>query len=439
MNQESGKRRARFKRGFEPPPLTPMEKTKVGQLRVKSPPRPLPSDDEIRERWVESNLRFLAQAEPDFWAQEIKRHLCYPSDFLGKLRLGKHRDSYAHILKACKLAVFPKAKTFDLDIEYPKDDGVPKVTINPHAHYEWDEIMLEAQGLIEMEPKPRIPTQSSILLDWVSIAGKNPPQTVPTELTKNWSMYDAKKAVSYAQRVEPRLVIVTSGLQFKIKLLAEVAGHLVLPAINKPLSIPMGKEFTKRDLEAFNTNVYSLILESAPNPSDDCLVLLRTRSKVELIQFLGGIPDAYRLDDFLCEAHLKGFALSWQLSCGAWIIWVTPDEGVSWDEAGAALDAYLRRKPSRELYGLSLDAAKLFDWLESLSPEEFEHRLSPVIEDHLKYDLGFDTEWEPENLHLLSELLCEEITEKTPFEARAYVWNHYNSEQTRIRFRSKKE
>ena len=55
--------------------------------------------------------------------------------------------------------------------------------------------------------------------------------------------------------------------------------------------------------------------------------------------------------------------------------------------------------------------------------QEFDLHLSPDIEDELKLGIGIDVEQiGKKNLRQLFDLLCQEITEKTEFEARAVPW-----------------
>src|ERR1700722_16330389 len=97
------KRRARFKKGVTSPPITQpvklswleeydkrqkeRERRREENLRTRGP---LPKPEIIREQFLESTLRHFASGNPAFWKDSNRRYLGNPSDFMGKLRLGKH-------------------------------------------------------------------------------------------------------------------------------------------------------------------------------------------------------------------------------------------------------------------------------------------------------------------------------------------------------------
>ena len=59
------------------------------------------SDQDIREHLNRALLRFTANVQPAFYTDHETKFLSYRSDFLGFLRLGKHKDEIGRILKVC--------------------------------------------------------------------------------------------------------------------------------------------------------------------------------------------------------------------------------------------------------------------------------------------------------------------------------------------------
>ena len=116
---------------------------------------------------------------------------------------------------------------------------------------------------------------------------------------------------------------------------------------------------------------------------------------------------------------------------------LAPQAGLNWGQAKEAIQDRFHGVPSAVRYGFSSDTARLWDWLMSLGTNEFERDLSPIVEHHVKNDIGLESGWIRENLHLHLQFLCEEITEKTDFSAGAYRWKESGSFVTRIRFRKK--
>ena len=128
------KRRARFKKGVTPPPLTlPVklswydeytqrrEQRKRRQEERLRNRKPLPEMDAIRAQFVESTQRYFALSDPNFWEDSKRRFFCYQSDFLGSLRLGQHPDSFDKIIGTCRKAQFPSFRYGKVEMVIPED------------------------------------------------------------------------------------------------------------------------------------------------------------------------------------------------------------------------------------------------------------------------------------------------------------------------------
>jgi len=93
--------------------------------------------------------------------------------------------------------------------------------------------------------------------------------------------------------------------------------------------------------------------------------------------------------------------------------------------------------PLRQKYGLSEHGAALLKWIVGLRPEDYLATLTPVVEDHLKLDIGIKTDWPEENIPAYLAMLVEEINEKTEFGLLLQPWRKHGDLETRIRVKKK--
>jgi len=403
--------------------------------------KPLQEPEQIQRRWVESNLHFIALAEPHFSEARLRRFFYYPSDFLGKLRCGQHRDSFGKILKICRAVEFPEAKTFFLRCEFGEGESVPEVYVEPKGGAEWADVINEARALLGRAPveKDRCSKNARTLLDWAARVPTGETAEMPTRSPKDWSNNDAECAVAQSREFDPRLYIEEDdeSYDWTIGVAPEPFDHLVSPVINEPLPIPADKEFGKAELDTFAARVHEIVLSRTNLSGSSSLVLLRTGLRADLVRCLGcGMSWDYHLLGFLNAVRLIGMHLRWDLrKCSpVWRIWVNPYGELNWSEVRALISQRLSEEPSERRYCLSPNAALLFDWLQSLDRAGFEYGLTPVVEDAWKNEIGIECSWEKENRSLLIELLCEEISEKTGRMARPRPWHHWGETKTRIQF-----
>jgi hypothetical protein len=122
------------------------------------------------------------------------------------------------------------------------------------------------------------------------------------------------------------------------------------------------------------------------------------------------------------------FAWDFSHATPHWTAGVQP--AVSWEAALVELAAELDRPTPEKEFGLTSAAAVLYDWL---LRQPLEWGLTPVLEDEIDdRRLMLECPWEDENQRLWFQILCEEISNKTPLRVRAVAWKCYHSEKTRI-------
>ena len=256
---------------------------------------------------------------------------------------------------------------------------------------------------------------------------------------KQWSFNDAERTVGQGQEIDPRLYLASKddSYSWTIGVAKAPFDHLLSPGMNEVLPIPSTDEFGKKELDTFVARVHEMVLSREDLAGHSSLVLLKTSLRADLIRCLGeGLPWDHKLCEFLDAVRLIGMHLRWDLDDHApvWRIWLNPYRDLDWAQVREMISKRLAEEPSEDKYGLCPDAAKLFDWLRSLDPADFEYGLTPVVEDAWQNEIGIESSWEEKNHSLLIELLCEEISQKTGRRARPRPWHHWGDIQTRIQF-----
>jgi hypothetical protein len=112
---------------------------------------------------------------------------------------------------------------------------------------------------------------------------------------------------------------------------------------------------------------------------------------------------------------------------------------LTWEQVKQSIKLRRLEKSPSEKYGLTKWASDLLLWLVSKDYEKFDLHLSPDVEKDLKLGVGIDIEQiGKKNLRQLFDLLCQEITERTEFEAKVVPWAEGFYDPTiRIFFRKK--
>jgi hypothetical protein len=128
------------------------------------------------------------------------------------------------------------------------------------------------------------------------------------------------------------------------------------------------------------------------------------------------------------------FRTGWDLGhrTGAWTVTVIPS--TTWEDTRRALRVELARPTTESIYAMSPQAAVLYDWVNSLPSGSLEVGLTPELKKEIQESrLLLDCPWSAENLRLYLELLCEEISGRTPMDLRVVDWLQSGSVLSRIR------
>jgi hypothetical protein len=113
-----------------------------------------------------------------------------------------------------------------------------------------------------------------------------------------------------------------------------------------------------------------------------------------------------------------------------WMVSLKPQ--ATWEATLSELAAELQRPTPEKQFGLTAAAAILYDWLQR--QQALEWGLTPIIENEIRGKrLLLDCPWANDNLGLWIEILCDEISMKTPLKACAVSWKEYHTDYIRIK------
>lgn len=190
--------------------------------------------------------------------------------------------------------------------------------------------------------------------------------------------------------------------------------------------------------------IQDLVLQS--DPKDEVFLLCRISTRKDLIACF---PDYTKTTLKAKEYHrilgpiprIPGTHLfySFERNQGPWWIGLTLGKGFDWAAVKAAVIDERSEKSLEEIYGLCKMASDVLAWLLSKNYTSFDLNLSPDVEKALKLEIGIDIEKVgKKNLWQLFNLLCQEISEKTEYEAKTVPWAEGYYEPTlRLFFRKK--
>jgi len=105
-----------------------------------------------------------------------------------------------------------------------------------------------------------------------------------------------------------------------------------------------------------------------------------------------------------------------------------------WTEVLPEIEAILAAPTLEESFGLSSEAASLLEWTRNLAPDKLLLGCTPVVEEAMRrHALPLGGDWPAHNLPALFEILCEEISERTPYRLKAVRWDEHGQRLTRLR------
>jgi len=171
-----------------------------------------------------------------------------------------------------------------------------------------------------------------------------------------------------------------------------------------------------------------LILDHAAN--EKILLVARIEKRCEMLSCFPssteGVLESWHYYRALSAMpRIKGTSMFYHFGhdLGPWYLGFTLASELSWEQVKQSIKLRRLEKSPSEKYGLTKMASDLLSWLLSKKYEDFALHLSPDLEDDLKLGVGIDIDQiGKKNLRQLFDRLCQEIIEKTEFEAKVVPW-----------------
>jgi hypothetical protein len=142
------------------------------------------------------------------------------------------------------------------------------------------------------------------------------------------------------------------------------------------------------------------------------------------VQLAGLLEGCVVHPDVKLRVNFGHHAYAWTVHC---------ESKRPWDEVLTEIERRLAERDVGEQYALGVEAASLLRWIRNQPTDKFLLGCTPVVEDAIRSrELRLGAEWPRENLPALVEVLCDEVTRKTPFTLKRVGWKSYSEEQSRI-------
>jgi len=310
-----------------------------------------------------------------------------------------------------------------------KDESIPKRIVSLKPGAEWSDVRAEAAAMLDISPASLLTPQAEGIYQWLT---KKP------NIGKSWSSQDLSKRFKPDPSKElfwrlrllrdHRMTIQGEGYwNFRVFVSESPAPELALSPLN-PVFPQITKKFAKTDLERLRDFFENLILDHEAEQS--ILLIARIEERCEVLscfpQSAEGVLESWHYYRALSAMpRIKGTSLFYHFGhdLGPWYLGFSLASELTWKQVKQSIKLRRLEKSPSEKYGLTKNASDLLSWLLGKDYEKFDLHLSPDVEDNLKLGIGVDVEKiGKKNLRQLFDLLCQEITEKTEFEARAVPW-----------------
>jgi hypothetical protein len=194
-------------------------------------------------------LRFTANVQPAFYTDHETKFLSYRSDFLGFLRLGKHKDEIGRILKVCVTGPPLEGRYFTAALTREKDESIPKPIVSLKPGAEWSDVRAEAAAVLNISPISLITPQAEEIYQWLIKKANIGKTWTSQELSKRFKP-ESSKDLFWKLRLlrDHRITIEGEGYwNFRVSVSESPAFEVTLSPLN-PVFPEVSKEFTKARL-----------------------------------------------------------------------------------------------------------------------------------------------------------------------------------------------
>ena len=117
--------------------------------------------------------------------------------------------------------------------------------------------------------------------------------------------------------------------------------------------------------------------------------------------------------------------------------WAAIVSSDSWENEVKSIQEFQQRPTPEQTFGLTSDAARLLEWIESRRAKEMLGAWTPVVEPAIDTDIGFTSDWPEENRPAFLQMLTDEINDKTPYHLTLQPWKEQGQMLTRIKVAKK--
>lgn len=440
--------------------------TKANQLTaapaVSSPGPPvinptLPQLKARTEEFIWEMIRDIRFAR--FWQADIKRVVDQQllRKYLGLAEDNEH--SLREIVQAAVQKVAGLAKTFDPVWDDDRDRyALGAITFRVKGGKDWRDLVEEAWKRSE-QPTPRSLTRPAYaLISWLKET-QFPAEWIK-ETTLSWKagLRGKKDVVSellreFQHKVGRNFQFESRGhkwnevLEFRIWMEGEFSldGPLPRPLPPACLNPVVDVDFdhsTKSDFDFWRDYIHRDLLKIHPL-GKDAVILIWIENTNELLRVFpkfsaGTFQPGNEIAEFWDQVSLHPeIVLEYDFDDDsfAWFLQVRPKK--SWDSTLRALDELQKEPTLQEKFGLSPEAAKLFEWIKGLRADQFDGQWTPIIEDAREKQIGIKCPRDEANFPAYLQRIVDEINEKTSYDIGLLPWHDYSQLKTRLRIARK--
>jgi hypothetical protein len=405
---------------------------------------------ELRERAEQALVHFMRnQGHVPFLDREASKHWTR-GEFRRRIKLdenGKFKEET--VLKEACRAMSKRLKSVDLTVETSEYHSFPYPVFRLHEDATWEQAIREVCQVDAGDLAPLTPSAERFL-DLAEELGAK--WITREELTRRvggsrYTRVEVKRCEEIEARRGIKICVLTRRQEGPLK---EEEVQLTITSRQDPAARAAPQTVVnfrwndsldhkkKADVDRFRDAILDLVIKKSPVGSEPLYLfkahtpagLAKAFPKLSLKRYdasgaLCGLLRAMRLPE--------GLRLAYDLQDSASEWWAAVAPATSWPETIVSVEVFLRRLTPEQQFGLSYDAARLLEWIESRDKKEMLGSWTPVVEPAVTREIGLVAEWPEENMAALFQMLVDEINEKTAYQLSLQPWKEHGQVRTRIK------
>jgi ankyrin repeat protein len=405
---------------------------------------------ELRERAEQALVHFIRhQGHVPFLDREVSKHWSR-GEFRRRIKLdddGKVNEET--VLKDACRALSKRLKSVDLTVETSEYHSFPYPVFRLREDTTWEQAIREVCQVDACDLAPLTPSAERFL----DLAEKLGAKWITREeLTRKvggsrYTRVEVKHNEEIAARRGIKINVLTRRQEGPLK---EEEMQITITSRQDPTARAALKTVVnfrwndgfdhkkKADVDRFRDAILDLVLERDP-PGIEPLYLFKAHTPAGLAKAFPKLSlKRYEASGALCGLlHAlrlpEGLRLAYDLQDSASEWWAAVAPATSWPEAIVSVQAFRKRLTPEQHFGLSHDAARLLEWIESRDKKEMLGSWTPVVEPAVTREIGLLSEWPEENLAALFQMLVDEINDKTIYQLGLQPWKEQGQIRTRIK------